>query len=158
MSDIEQEKGLLAATSVAPTLTDDEIYELLLRAAQRNPSIMKEIMRQDKEKAAKPKHLSIYVKEHRTCNKKVICKHCHNSYIIPVVLLPSEKTVIVNKDGSMTTIKYEQVDADTEVKTYTSHCNECEEYIKKLSREDLEKKYIELLLMLTVPLSKGGNA
>lgn len=155
MADIEKE-GLVA--SAAPTLTDDEMFELLLRAAQRNPAVLKEIMSADTDKPAKQKKLTVKVKEYKVCNKKVICTHCHNSYIVPVTLTPSERTVIVNKDGSMTTIKYEQIETDVEVKTYTSHCNECAEHIRKLSREDLEKKYIELLLMLTAPLSKGGNA
>jgi hypothetical protein len=155
MADIEQE-GLVA--SAAPTLTDDEMFELLLRAAQRNPAIMKDIINQETDKPTKQKKQTVKVKEYKACNKKVICSHCKNSYIVPVTLTPSERTVIMNKDGSITTIKYEQIDTDVEVKTYTSHCNDCAEYIRKLSREDLEKKYIELLLMLTAPLSKGGNS
>lgn len=144
------------------TLTEDQQLALLMRAIANDPllkrQIAEEITKENKEEVERKKVNHVRARQFKTVRKVRICQHCGAEKVIVMPLQVDESTTIVAKNGTHTRITYQNVEDMAEVKTYTGYCDNCRAYLKTLSRADLEGRYIELLLLATASIARGGLA
>lgn len=75
------------------------------------------------------------------------CLHCQTTFSKVVKLTKGEDTVVVTHEGKVQIINSA---SPAEVACVTSFCEACQGFVKKLSREELEERYMILLSMTSL--------
>ena len=103
----------------------------------------------EKEAKAYMRHekarIKVNCKQYKIVHITSYCRHCGSSKNREVQLTPKEHVGVVNYDNRYYEVNYYNIDSLIRINSYTHACDSCNEYIKNMSRDDLEKRYKELL-------------
>jgi len=109
-------------------------------------AIIKEMM--PKEKIPREhKEPSSPVTSYTSIERIYTCQHCKHSFSSIVKLKKREDTAVLVEGGSIMIINS---DSPAKVECITSHCSFCIEFIQKLTREELEERYMLLLSQVSI--------
>jgi transcription elongation factor Elf1 len=109
------------------------LREMIPKETEKRP-------RQHREPASPVTHFT-EVKRNYTC------LHCEHEFSSIVKLEKGEDTVVLTKEGKCMVINSA---SPAEVACVTSQCNWCGDFIKRLTREELEERYMLLLSQVSL--------
>lgn len=105
--------------------------------------IMIQEQEQESEKVPRKQRKPVMpVSQFTSVRRNYTCTHCKHEFSSTVVLRENEDTAVITAKGSIMVVNK---DSPAEVSCVTNSCNWCREYIKKLSRSELEERYMILL-------------
>ncbi len=111
-------------------------------------AMLREIMPKEAEKSLRKKSEPAQpVTKFTTVVKHYTCLHCNKQFSATVQLTKGEDTAVVTKEGKVMVINSS---SPAEVDCVTSSCSWCSDYIKSLSREELETNYMHLLSLVSL--------
>ena len=82
---------------------------------------------------------------YKTVFKETICKHCGKRTEDIIHLHKGEETVSMDEVSSVRVLKEKEVKSGIKVKGYVNYCSDCEDYVSKLPRYELERRYMIML-------------
>jgi len=89
--------------------------------------------------------------------KNYTCLHCGERFSHIIKLTKEEDTAVINEKGGVEIINSK---SPAEVSCVTSHCNACLPFVQKMTREELEERYLVLLSctnLLSTPMLFGNK-
>jgi transcription elongation factor Elf1 len=111
-----------------------------------------------KEQASRPRqqkqHTGGPCTEYTTIKRVYTCMHCGRSFSSTVQLKKGESVPVMTKEGKVMIITS---NSPCEIEAATSHCGWCEQFVRTMSREELEERYIALLARSTFTTSYVQN-
>jgi transcription elongation factor Elf1 len=106
-------------------------------------AILREMLPKETEKRPHRKHEpSSPVKQFTTVKRNYTCLHCGRKFASILNLMKEDEVAAITAGGKVVIINS---DSPAEISCVTTWCEECKDYIKKLSREELEENYMILL-------------
>ena len=82
------------------------------------------------------------------------CLHCGHKFSSTVELKKGEDTAVIVAGGSVMVINSA---SPAEVDCIANHCSWCAEFVSRLTREELEERYITLLSLVSLERSNPFN-
>lgn len=139
-------------TAKHPPTTQDEpdkktaARELMLSLLSGKGGLRLAIAEMQKHEVTKIKTQKHKAKQYRYCDIVQHCRHCGHEGEHRVTLETKADTFsYIGEDKHVNIVTYETVEQPHKFLSYVSYCDKCCTYIKEMSREELEKKYIKLL-------------
>jgi transcription elongation factor Elf1 len=106
-------------------------------------ALLREITPKDDNKVSRPKRVpQSPVTQFSSIKRKFTCLHCSATFSSIIQLREKEDTVGVTEEGKVMIINSA---SPAEVSLVTSSCDHCSDFIKSLTRDELESRYITLL-------------
>ena len=132
----------------------------LIGEGQFNRNLLSTMLKEmeKKEAANKPKqqkqHNGGPCTEYTAIKRVYTCLHCGRSFSSIVQLKKGESVPVMTKEGKVMIITS---NSPLEIEAATSRCNWCEQFVKTMSREELEQRYMILLARSTFTTSFVQN-
>lgn len=111
----------------------------------RNPELMKKaqtIMEKDRKESQKVKHT---VKRYKTVILNTVCLHCGFTYRRIVRLETKGDSFVYTMHGQVHVVHYRDVLDMMVIHATAKRCDKCARFVSSLSREELERRYMNLL-------------
>lgn len=111
----------------------------------RNPDVMKkaqDMMEKEKKESQKVKHT---VKRYKTVILNTSCTHCGFTFRRLIKLETKGDSFVYNMYGQVHVVYYKDVLDMMMVYATTRKCENCGKFIATLSREELERRYLNIL-------------
>lgn len=105
-------------------------------------ALLREIVPKEPEAPRKKKPQASPVTMYRSIKREYTCLHCGKQFSSVVILHEDVDTVALTPEGKVMVINS---DSPAVVSCVTSSCNWCKEFIRNLTREELEERYMILL-------------
>lgn len=116
--------------------------------------LLREMTKEDTEKVPrKHREPSSPVSLYTSVKKNYTCLHCGYTFSSVVNLKKDEDTVVITAKGNIMIVNS---NSPAEVSCITNSCRWCKDYIKGLTRDELEERYMTLLSMTSLVNKPGG--
>jgi len=110
--------------------------------------LLREMVNENTEKVPRKKREPTSpVSQYTSVKRNYTCLHCEHTFSSIVMLLKGEDTVVITAKGNVMIVNS---NSPAEISCVTSSCNWCRDYVKKLTREELEEHYMLLLSMTSL--------
>lgn len=128
--------------------TNDTIQEqlkiMLASLMQTDKQALTKLIKQEVKQKAEP--LIKKAKQYKRVKQTIICLHCSSKLEETFCLSKSESKLYIDEMGNACQLVYEDADEDVCLQTYAVSCSSCASAIKRWSREELEHRYISILM------------
>lgn len=99
---------------------------------------------QEKTPVGKKETISHSVRNYISVEVTTVCLTCEREEMRTVLFSKKESTSFTDKAGNVHVINFNNIDVPTHIRSYSTTCPNCKDFIKTLSRERLEEMFISL--------------
>lgn len=105
--------------------------------------LLKELSKPPQTSAPRPRRIQhAPVKQYTEIQKNYTCLHCGSQWVTVMRLKEKEETIVITKEGECMIVNSK---SSASIDCISGTCSRCPDFISRMSREELETRYMALL-------------